>query len=69
MPRRNYQHKPLKHQPFQLAGEQNCQAKKAFLTEHEARQAVNYIQQLNPEAQLDVYYCPTCQKYHLTTHH
>lgn len=67
MPRRNYHCKPIKHTPFQLAGSQNCQAKKSFATQYQAEQAAIQAKQLNPDLQLRAYYCPACQSYHLTT--
>lgn len=69
MPRRNHKHKPLKHTPFQLGGAragQSCQTKQSYPTEFAARQAIARTKQYNPDAELSVYYCPSCQNYHLT---
>lgn len=69
MPRRNHKHKPLKHTPFNLgvaSAINTCQTKQAYASEFEAEQAIARTKQYNPDAELSIYYCPNCQRYHLT---
>ena len=69
MPRRNHKHKPLKHTPFSLGGvhaHTTCQNKQAYTSEFTAQQAIARAQQYNPDIRLAIYYCPHCQRYHLT---
>ncbi len=68
MPRRNHKNKIPKHIPFVLSGSNSntCQTKQAYATEFEAQQAIKRSQQYNPDTKLKSYFCPHCQKYHLT---
>lgn len=67
MGRKNFKIKPVKHQPFRLSPARTCQRKKAYHSQQEAEQAINYAQRLNPGNKLKAYYCPDCQKWHLAT--
>ncbi len=67
MSRKNYCQKPSKHINFRLSPIYICQNKKSYNSKSEAEQSINYQMRLNPDIQLKTYYCPDCQKWHLTT--
>ncbi len=67
MARKNYKNKPAKHVHFRMSPMNICQSKKAYKTESEAQASIGYQQKLNPDLKLKTYYCPDCQKWHLTT--
>ncbi len=66
MARKNYRTKPVKRQPFRLSPINVCQNKKSYNSQSEAKQVIDYQKRLNPDSKLSTYYCPDCQKWHLT---
>lgn len=66
MARKNNKHKPVKHQPFRLSPTNICDNKKSYISKSEAQKSASYQSNLNPEIKLSAYYCPDCQKWHLT---
>ncbi len=67
MARKNYKIKPAKHQPFRLSPSHICADKKSYRSESEAKQVIDYQKRLNPDIRLSTYYCPDCQKWHLSS--
>ena len=61
MPRRN---KTIKHTKITLVN--NCQTKRQYLTERQAREVANYQMLINNNLELSVYKCDSCNKWHLT---
>lgn len=61
MPRRN---NSPQHQPFQFAS--NCQQKRRFGTEKQARDAADHQMLVRDDIVLSVYRCELCGGWHLT---
>ena len=61
MPRRN---NTLKFTPFRA---QNCESKRKYNTENEAKQTAEYQMLITKDLELSVYKCDLCQKWHLTS--
>ena len=63
MPRKNT-HQKNKFQRFEFIS--TCQNKKAYKSETEAKKSAEYQMILNRDLDLKVYYCKTCDSWHLT---
>lgn len=61
MPRHN---KTIRH--TRLITIDNCQPKRKFLNETEAKNAAEYQMLITPNLELSVYQCDICHKWHLT---
>jgi len=61
MPRKN---RTLPHTPFRFTT--NCQKKRRFSSEREAKEAADYQMALKPELELTTYKCELCGGWHLT---
>ena len=61
MPRHNQQIKHIKSTFIN-----NCQTKRQYSTERQAREAAEYQMLINNNLELSVYLCDTCHKWHLT---
>lgn len=62
MPRKN---KAVKHDPFRMVS--NCQNKRRFATENEARKAAEDRMLMDMNASLSIYICHECGGWHLTS--
>ena len=62
MPRK---HTSAKHTRYQLPAD--CSNKRGFATEKLAQRAAEEQELLSPQANLRVYKCPLCAKWHLTS--
>jgi len=62
MPRRN---KPVKHARLEPRFD-NCDSKRQYLTEREAKATAEYQMLINFDLELSVYKCNMCHKWHLT---
>ena len=61
MPRRNKRVKQIK--PLQIS---NCDPKRRYPTERQAREVAEYQMLINCNLSLSVYQCDLCHKWHLT---
>ncbi len=61
MPRHN---KQIKH--IKAIFINNCQTKRQYSTERQAREVADYQMLINNDLELSVYKCDSCNKWHLT---
>ena len=61
MPRKN---RTQPHQPFRQTS--NCQSKRRFASERQAKEAAEHQMLLKPDLELSAYKCELCGGWHLT---
>lgn len=64
MPRRHIPHNPIRYQP---PINTDCQNKRRYPTEKQARTAADTQMLTNMQLELDVYQCLYCRHWHLTS--